>query len=116
VRISLITLYRNRSMNKSEQHRLAEEAKALVVLAFRNGPIEDVHAGKTCPTCGSAPGYSRITDAEMKSIMKAAVDTLYTLLRFKAEDPARYQRELGFGQLYTVRWDEPSYSPDHPLP
>jgi hypothetical protein len=29
---------------------LAVEAKALVALAFRNGPIEDVHAGKECPT------------------------------------------------------------------
>ena len=27
---------------------LAEEAKALVALAFRNGPIEDLHAGKPC--------------------------------------------------------------------
>jgi hypothetical protein len=25
---------------------MAREAKALVALAFRNGPIEDVHAGK----------------------------------------------------------------------
>ena len=27
---------------------LAEEAKALVALAFRNGPIEDLHAGRPC--------------------------------------------------------------------
>ena len=30
---------------------LAMEAKALVALAFRNGPIEDLHAGKPCPSC-----------------------------------------------------------------
>jgi hypothetical protein len=30
---------------------VAREAKALVALAFRNGPIEDIHAGKFCPTC-----------------------------------------------------------------
>jgi hypothetical protein len=30
---------------------VAREAKALVALAFRNGPIEDIHAGKLCPTC-----------------------------------------------------------------
>jgi hypothetical protein len=30
---------------------VAREAKAIVALAFRNGPIEDVHAGKACPTC-----------------------------------------------------------------
>jgi len=27
---------------------LAAEAKSIVALAFRNGPIEDVHAGKEC--------------------------------------------------------------------
>jgi hypothetical protein len=30
---------------------LAREAKAIVALAFRNGPIEDLHAGIACPTC-----------------------------------------------------------------
>ncbi len=29
--------------------QLATEAKAIVALAFRNGPIEDVHAGRVCP-------------------------------------------------------------------
>jgi hypothetical protein len=28
---------------------LAAEAKNIVALAFRNGPIENVHAGKECP-------------------------------------------------------------------
>jgi len=28
---------------------LAAEAKSIVALAFRNGPIEGVHAGKECP-------------------------------------------------------------------
>lgn len=27
---------------------LAEEAKAIVALAFRNGPIEDLHADRSC--------------------------------------------------------------------
>jgi len=31
---------------------MAGEAKSLVALAFRNGPIEDVQAGKECP-CAS---------------------------------------------------------------
>jgi hypothetical protein len=30
---------------------LAIEAKALVALAFRNGPIEDLHAGGQCVAC-----------------------------------------------------------------
>jgi hypothetical protein len=88
-------------------HELAREAKAIVALAFRNGPIETVHAGKHCPTCDSRPGYSRITDAEMRAIMKAAVDKLYSLLVLKSEDPARYEKEIEFGERYTARWDEP---------
>lgn len=41
---------------------LATEAKAIVALAFRNGPTEDVHAGKPCPTCSRDASYSRISD------------------------------------------------------
>ena len=29
-------------------HSTADQAKAIVALAFRNGPIEDVHAGIPC--------------------------------------------------------------------
>ncbi len=72
---------------KSDQSDLIREAKAIVVLAFRNGPIEDVHAGKTCPTCNGKTGYSRISDDEMKLIMKNAVNRVYWLLRLKADDP-----------------------------
>jgi hypothetical protein len=110
------TLKCDRPMKEPDQYTLTDEAKALVVFAFRNGPIEDVHTGKTCPTCGSTPGYSRITDAEMKRIMKAATDKLYTLLRVKTEDPARYQRQVEIGQRYTARWDEPSYTPERLVP
>ena len=38
----------SKSMKKSDAE-LAREAKAIFALAFRNGPIEDVHAGKVCP-------------------------------------------------------------------
>lgn len=54
---------------------LATEAKSLVALAFRNGLIEDVHAGKDCPPCAGKSEYSHITQDEMKNIMKQAVDT-----------------------------------------
>jgi hypothetical protein len=37
---------------------LAAEAESFVALAFRNGPIEDVHAGKECPNCAGKPEYS----------------------------------------------------------
>jgi hypothetical protein len=55
---------------------LAVEAKALVALAFRNGPIEDLHAGKPCKVCSGNQEISHISDEEMKMIMKSAVTTL----------------------------------------
>jgi hypothetical protein len=55
---------------------LATEAKALVALAFRNGPIEDLHAGVPCAVCSGRPEVCHITDEEMKTIMKSAVDSL----------------------------------------
>ena len=42
--------------------------------AFRNGPIEDIHAGIDCRTSAGKEKYSHITEGEMKSIMKNAVD------------------------------------------
>lgn len=86
---------------------LAGEAKSLVALAFRNGPVEDVHAGNECPTCASNPEYSHITEAEMKSIMKNAVDTLYKLLWMKENDPEKYAASIEFGSQYTHSWDDP---------
>jgi hypothetical protein len=88
--------------------QLAREAKAIVALAFRNGPIEKVHAGKLCPTCSAGPEYSRITDDEMKEIMKSAVNRVYTLLRLKSGDPDEYARQIDFGAHNVTGWDEPA--------
>jgi hypothetical protein len=87
--------------------KLAAEAKSMVALAFRNGPIEDVHAGKECPTCAGKSEYSHITQAEMKNIMKQAVDTVYKLLWLKQNDPERYKATLELGNRYTRFWDKP---------
>jgi hypothetical protein len=46
--------------SKPDKRDLVREAKAIVVLAIRNGPIENSHAGKSCPACdGKAvtPGF-----------------------------------------------------------
>jgi hypothetical protein len=88
--------------------QLAAEAKSIVALAFRNGPIEDVHAGKTCPTCTGKSEYSHITQTEMKTIMKAAVDMVYKLLWLKRNDPEKYAATIELGKLYAGSWDEPS--------
>jgi hypothetical protein len=86
---------------------LAVEAKALVVLAFRNGPIEELHAGAPCTVCSGKPAVSHISDEEMKAVMKSAVDTLYRLLWQRDYDPAAYNESLAFGRRQTIHWDAP---------
>ena len=86
---------------------LALEAKMMVTLAFRNGPIENLHAGKLCPTCSAESAYSRIADEEMKGIMKAAVNPVYSLLWKKENDGEAYAKSLVLGARYTERWDDP---------
>ena len=90
-----------------ERRQIAREAKAIVALAFRNGPIEQIHTGRPCPTCAGRTGFSRITDDEMKAMMKNAVNYLYELLVLKEEDPVEYESKIQFGERYTARWDEP---------
>ncbi len=88
--------------------KLAREAKAIVAIAFRNGPIEDIHAGKTCPTCQGKRGYSRITEKEMKLIVKVAVDRVYAFLWLQHRDPKEYEVLLKVGDSDTREWDDPS--------
>ena len=89
---------------------LAIEAKTLTALAFRNGPIEDVHAGQECPVCIGKDEYSRITQEEMKTIMKSAVDTLYALLWMKEYSPDAYDHVIRAGYNYAREWDMPEDS------
>lgn len=56
------------------KNTLAEEARAIVVLAFRNGPIDDIYTGRPCPTGTEEPNYSRISDLGMRAFMKNAVN------------------------------------------
>jgi hypothetical protein len=88
--------------------RVAREAKALVSIAFRNGPIESVHSGKVCPVCDGKPEYRHITQNEMKSIVKNAVDWMATLLTLRERSPTEYERHIAHGLRYTDRWDEPT--------
>lgn len=89
---------------------LAEEAKAIVVLAFRNGPIEDVHAGGECEHCAGKREYSHITQAEMKRIMKNAVDKVYALLWARTYCPDVYPAIVSAGSRFTLDWDQPERS------
>jgi hypothetical protein len=86
---------------------LALEAKALVALAFRNGPIEDLHAGRPCTVCSGNREISHISDQEMKAIMKSAVNTLYRLLWLRDYEPDAYNEKLALGRRFTLHWDDP---------
>ncbi len=90
-----------------ERRQIAREAKAIVALAFRNGPIEEIHAGRLRPTCVGRTGFSRITADEMKTIMRNALNRLCEPLVLKKEDPVEYESKIRFGERYTARWDEP---------
>lgn len=83
-----------------------------MLLAFRNGPIEDVPAGRPCSECAGKASISRISDGEMKRITKTAVDRVWTLLRMKHENPGEYDRLLQWASLQTKAWDPPGQAAD----
>jgi hypothetical protein len=93
---------------------LATEAKAITALAFRNGPIEDLHAGKACAACAGRTEFSHVSDEEMKGIMKAAVNALYRLLWQRDHDSEAYLKSLAFGERYTQKWDDPKIETPRP--
>lgn len=83
-------------MSEKQKQRLAKEAKALAVLAFRAGPIENIHAD------------GRISQAEMKAINKKAVDKLFLLLSYKKTNPAKYWQFVELiNQTIAREWDDP---------
>lgn len=92
---------------KTMDTELANEAKAIVALAFRNGPIENVHASRVCPLCTGSSEYSRITDEEMKAMMKSAVNAVYKLLLNRDSDADTYRKSIEYGVRFTSRWDDP---------
>lgn len=86
--------------------KLATEAKALVALAFRNGPIEALHAGRPCPQSSRNTEVSHISDDEMKHLMKSAVNALYRMLWLREHDPRSYDEHLALGRRYTSHWGD----------
>jgi hypothetical protein len=47
-----------------------------------------------CEACAGKPGYSHITQDEMRSIMKNAVNHVYRLLCLKRHDEQEYNRQI----------------------
>ena len=84
---------------------LRDEANAIVACAFRNGSIEDLHAGESSELLEN-PDLSRITDDEMKRIMVNACQCVEKLLQEKQENPdAYYQKILEYNLKYCRNWD-----------
>jgi hypothetical protein len=84
---------------------MRDEANAIVARAFRNGPLEDLHAGKWSELLDNQE-LSRITDEEMKSLMILACEQVAPLPRMKETDPEGYYREMmGYGWRFCRGWE-----------
>jgi hypothetical protein len=84
---------------------IRDEANALTAFAFRNGPIENLHAGKSSPLTAD-PSLSRITDDEMKELMINASEMLATVLALRDSDPDKYRRFIqDYALKYCRRWN-----------
>ena len=83
---------------------LRDEANALTAYAFRNGFLEDLHAGKDSPLLDD-PGLSRITDDEMRRLMLEASKKLAEMLRMKRDNPSEYEILIrSYQRMYCREW------------
>ena len=91
--------------NTNEDFTLRDEANAIVAWAFRNGPIENLHAGKYSELLSDSD-LSRITDPEMKEIMLNACRVVERLLKLKESDPIEYYLRLhDYNWRYCGKWE-----------
>lgn len=77
-----------------------DEANALTAHAFRNGTLENLHAGKTSPLLDDS-SLSRITDEEMKTLMIEASEKIAFLLMLREADPEKYKQVV---QVYAMSY------------
>jgi hypothetical protein len=94
---------------------LRQEANAITAGAFRNGLLEDLHAGKHSALLDDH-SLSRITDDEMRRLMIQASTAVARLLARKAEDPDRYWQDIEFFSRYCQSWDQSEVDADTPVP
>jgi hypothetical protein len=88
------------------QWTIKEEANALTCCAFRNGFLEDLHAGMHSELL-EKPGLSRITDVEMKKLMMQSSAKLAELLALKETDPDKYWKQVEFFNVNDCRkWEK----------
>ena len=105
--------------SKTEKILAARFAKTLTAMCVRHTEIEDIHAGispvtkagdysdvKVIDATGREIPWnevSRISDGEMKILMKKIVNRLYTFF-IQEEDP-RFKRQIEYFERVSQSWD-----------
>jgi hypothetical protein len=84
---------------------IRDEANAITVWAFRNGFIEQLHAGKHSALL-ETPGLSRITDAEMKRLNIEISTKIAEILTMRDTNPAEYAKKIAFFLQYCKKWEK----------
>lgn len=93
-----------RTLQNKDEFSLRDQANAITAFAFRNGFLEELHAGRHS-TLLDDPTLSRITDAEMKKLMVEASAAIERLLHLHEHDPERYRHFLQqYHRTYCQRW------------
>jgi len=83
---------------------LRDEANAIVMYAFRLGPLEDLHVGKYS-TLLEDETLSRIRDPEMKVLMIKSCEKMEEVLRLKETDPEKYASLILHFAKYCRKWE-----------
>ena len=92
-------------MSTGSDFTIRDEANAITACAFRNGFLEDLHAGEYSKLLESNK-YSRITDEEMKKLMVESSKQVEDLLRMKETDPKEYDEFIRrYNRMYCTRWE-----------
>lgn len=117
-------------MKDAEASLAALLAKSIAALCVRNTFLEALHSGitpssqsgdysdvKVVTPYGEIPWHklSRLSDEEMKRLMKEIVDKIYTFL-YRQEEPEFLEAFLRMGEMYAARWDEPQMAEGFILP
>ncbi|MCQ2539818.1 MAG: hypothetical protein MJ114_05150 [Acetatifactor sp.] len=87
-------------------------AKALTAVIFRNGKIEDIHAGE----CEGEPDFKGIPDSCMKEVNIDVCNKMYSMLTLlfseNDDDFKRAMLSVNFGELCTLGWYDPTIDRD----
>lgn len=90
---------------KNRRWTVREEANAITVWAFRNGYIEELHAGNHSELL-ETPGLSRITNAEMKRLNIEISTKIAKILDLRDNDPEEYARQIDFFIRHCRHWEK----------